>query len=78
MKIKDLCIRVVGKVAHIWSHGGQKLSAVVVNRYEELDQVLDLIYNIGEAANIAPLKGIAGVIRLIIKKTKVRERIRIH
>jgi hypothetical protein len=71
MKLKHRYIRVIGKVAHVWSRGSQRLSVVVVNRSEELDQVLDLIYSIGKAANIAPLKGLAGIGRLIIKKTKV-------
>jgi hypothetical protein len=72
MKIQDLYIRLIGKTAHVTCRRDQHVSRVIADYHRELEVVLNFIYNIGEAPNIAPLKGVAGIVRLILGIVKVR------
>jgi hypothetical protein len=69
-------IRLIGKVAHIWKRSTRHvhISKVATRHHCEIDQLLELFYNIGEATNISPLKGIAAIARMIIGKAQVRSR----
>jgi hypothetical protein len=70
IRVRDHFIRLVGKVAQIHDRR-VNISTVLVNHHRELDSILEVIYNIGEAANVPPLKGIVGIIRSVLGQVKV-------
>jgi hypothetical protein len=72
MSMQDWCIRLVGKTAHITRRRTKRIGRAIVDYHREFDGILELIYNIGESANIAPLKGVAGIVRLVLGTMKVR------
>jgi hypothetical protein len=69
---KQLHVRLNGKVAHFWNRRRVGMGAVVAEHHMEIHDLLSLLREIGEAANLAPLKGIVGVVQLIFDKAQVR------
>jgi hypothetical protein len=72
VNLRDRYIWLVGKVAHVWTRSSHDVRVAIVDHHQELDQILDLIQSVGEAADIGPLKGLAGICRLLLGKVKVR------
>jgi hypothetical protein len=67
-----LLIRLKGNVAYIWNRRRVSMGAVDAEHHMEIHDLLSLLREIGEAANLAPLKGIVGAIQLIFDKAQVR------
>jgi hypothetical protein len=68
---RNLRVRLVGKIAHVWNPRAAKMGSIIADHHMEIHELLSILREIGEAADLAPLKGVVGIIQLIFDKAQV-------
>jgi hypothetical protein len=68
---RNLHVRFLGKAAHVWNRRAVSMGTIIADHHMEIHDLLGILRELGEAADLAPLKGVVGIIQLIFDKAQV-------